>query len=108
MFIPLISLKTPAAEDHFPVAENQDHVAFIAAFFDTYGHDLPRQWLWDLLKAALSSEQSAGWTGSRRADYMSFCEQLAALIAAATSLIHPHANGHTLPSGGFSRQPDTP
>lgn len=67
-----------------PAAE---HLAVIAAFFDAYGERLPREWLWDLLKAAMSSEQSAAWKGEQRVDYMQFCERLAELVAACHWLI---------------------
>jgi hypothetical protein len=63
------------------------HLATITAFFDAYGECLPRAWLSDLLKAAISSEQS-GWNGERRVDYMQFCERLAGLLDACYLLIH--------------------
>jgi hypothetical protein len=64
-----------------------DHLAVITAFVDAYGERLPREYLWDLLKAAMGSEQSAAWTGEQRADYMQFCERLSALVDACYLLI---------------------
>lgn len=61
-------------------------VEAINSFFDTYGCRLPHSMLKDLLKAAFSSEQAELWSSTQRANYMTFCERLTALMNACSSL----------------------
>ena len=76
------SYPSAAALCRITPAMHQQPVIMIHAFFDGFGRDSPKRYLWQMFSALLRQEESNTWSALERSNYCWFYEQLEGLIEA--------------------------